>query len=184
MRTALRLFVERGFDSTTIEQIADAADMSPRNFFRYFATKEQVVFEWRKANDSQLAAAVIARPASEPPLTALREALLSGVSRYQDEEIVRVARLILETPGLRASEQENVKLLERELAEGVAQRLGCDPLRAMEPRILAALALRLFHSSLEYWLEGGCKGRVNEHVKRAFAIVEAAVSTRELKQKL
>src|SRR5580693_320999 len=64
-RMAMALFLERGFEATTLDDIAAAADISRRSFFHYFASKEDVVFAWHEETTAALIAAVEARPASE-----------------------------------------------------------------------------------------------------------------------
>src|ERR1700719_2009310 len=62
-RMAMALFHERGFEATTLDDIAAAADISRRSFFHYFASKEDVVFAWQEESTAALIAAVVARPA-------------------------------------------------------------------------------------------------------------------------
>src|SRR5258708_13374749 len=69
-RAAMALFLERGFEATTLDDIAVAADISRRSFFHYFASKEDVVFAWHEESTVALIAAVAARPANESILTA------------------------------------------------------------------------------------------------------------------
>ena len=79
---AMRLFRERGYDDTTVEDIAEAAEVSPSTFFRYFPTKEDVVL--RDDYDDLLIEAFLAQPAELTPLRAVREAMHSLVSIAED----------------------------------------------------------------------------------------------------
>src|SRR6266480_4318131 len=76
---AFRLFTERGFDATTIEDIVEQVEVSPRTFFRYFDSKEDVVIGFFDDMGLELRAMLEARPAEEPPFTAARNALGSLV---------------------------------------------------------------------------------------------------------
>src|SRR5271154_6532332 len=69
-RAAMALFLDRGFEATTLDDIAAAADISRRSFFHYFDSKEDVVFAWQEESTAALIAAVAARPASESMLSA------------------------------------------------------------------------------------------------------------------
>jgi AcrR family transcriptional regulator len=103
--TALRLFAERSFDATTVENIVDEVEVSPRTFFRYFDSKEDVVIGFFDLFGERLREMLGARPAEEPPFTAVRNALGSLVDLYaEDRERVLAARqLAYETPAIRAS---------------------------------------------------------------------------------
>ncbi|MDQ4057960.1 MAG: TetR family transcriptional regulator [Actinomycetota bacterium] len=86
---ALTLFEMKGFDATTVNQIAHLAGMSPRTFFRYFETKEDVVFQDAPSHLEELRARLRSRPASESNDAALRGALMSfsGVLEKERDEI-------------------------------------------------------------------------------------------------
>ncbi len=163
--------MEQGYHATTVDQIADAADMSTRNFFRYFDSKEQVLFAWQQERDREILEAVAARPLTESPLTALREGLLSVISRYQDKNFIKLMQLVRVTPTLRAYQQEIEEPLERGLAEAVAARQDGGAASDLRPRILGAITLRLLHVAVDDWLEGGGGKDLVEHIHRAFAIV-------------
>src|ERR1700709_2259979 len=79
---ALRLFAERGFDGATIEEIAAAAEVSRRTFFRYFARKEDVILDWKRRMAEELRAALKLRPAGESPLEATHQALAAVAAGY------------------------------------------------------------------------------------------------------
>ncbi|MFD0852406.1 TetR family transcriptional regulator, partial [Actinomadura adrarensis] len=71
---AFRLFAEKGFDATTVEEIADEVDVSSRTFFRYFASKEDVALTFQEEQYRMMLAWLAGRPAEEPIMTALRRA--------------------------------------------------------------------------------------------------------------
>src|SRR5436309_4426840 len=82
---AFRLFGERGFDGTTIEDIVEQVEVSPRTFFRYFDSKEDVVIGFFDDMGLELRDMLDAQPAEEPPFTAVRDALRSLVDVYVAE---------------------------------------------------------------------------------------------------
>src|SRR5664280_2079930 len=101
---ALRLFAERGFDGATIDEIAAAADVSRRTFFRYFARKEDVILDWKRRTADELREALAARPASETPLDAVHRALATVAAGYgaRPELTLGLMRLFESGPDLHA----------------------------------------------------------------------------------
>src|SRR6185312_12321429 len=124
-RHALRLFREQGYDATTVEQISEAAEVSPSTFFRYFPTKEDVVLQ--DDLDPVLVAAFHAQPAELSPIQALRGALRAVFANLSEEEWV-VARqrqaLTNAVPELRARQLDEFYRTVQLLAEAVAERVG------------------------------------------------------------
>ena len=122
---AMALFAEQGYDRTTVEQIAAAAEVSPSTFFRYFPSKEEVVLQ--DDYDALLIAAFHAQAAEVPPLRALRnaiaEVLLSMPQDQQTQETERM-RLMTQVPQLRARMLAQAADMIAMLAEAVAERVG------------------------------------------------------------
>jgi AcrR family transcriptional regulator len=100
---ALRLFTEQGYAQTTVEEIADAAAISPRTFFRYFPTKEDVVL-WDEY-DPQVGELFAARPDDEPVAESFRTIMretLAGLLRRDSDQLLTRVRLLSSVPELRA----------------------------------------------------------------------------------
>lgn len=130
-RHALRLFREQGYEQTTVAQIADAAEISPSTFFRYFATKEDVVLF--DALDPALFAAFAAQPTEVGPLAALRAGMRAVYAALPPDELaeqIERARLILAVPELRRGALEQVVPAIQQLVDLLAQRAGHDALDA------------------------------------------------------
>lgn len=138
-QAALKLFVEQGFEATTVEQIAAATGLSRRSFHRYFASKEDVFGQWFVETGQQLAAALAARPAEEHPWFALRRSfddLVEGLSARP--EALQITRMILNTPALHATHLHKHALWRDALADVLQHRLAED---GEGPARIAALAL-------------------------------------------
>lgn len=122
---AFALFRERGYDATTVELIAAAAGVSTRTFFRYFPTKEDVVFGDHDLAVARLRSALAEGPAGEPPLRRVRRAVLAvqAPGRFPEREIAR-ARLVAEVPAVRARSAHLVEDFEDAVAEALAAGLG------------------------------------------------------------
>lgn len=125
---ALRLFRELGYNSTTVEQIAEAAEISPSTFFRYFSTKEDVVIT--DNYDPILVEAFENQPSDLSPLQAVRAAMLSGISGMSEHELTAMRernQLIMNVPELRAALLNNMMSTMEMIAEMVAKRVGSSP---------------------------------------------------------
>jgi AcrR family transcriptional regulator len=122
---ALRLFREQGYAHTTVEQIAEAAEVSPSTFFRYFPTKEDVVMA--DDIDPVMIAAFNAEPPDTPPLRALRNAFKRVYAELEPEQLeqerARTA-LITTVPELQGKLMQNLTSTVRMLSEAVAARVG------------------------------------------------------------
>ena len=141
---AVRLFTQQGFQATTIEEIAAAAEVAPRTFFRYFSSKEEVVF-WSE-HQPMLAGHVAARPDDEPAFQALRRGLTDGLATFYDQDRDRLlerSKLACRTPALQPRWRQQQADLAAAMAQLLAHRLGgrADDLevRAMAAAITAAL---------------------------------------------
>jgi AcrR family transcriptional regulator len=126
IRTAAReMFAARGFEAVTIADIAAAADVAVQTVFNHFATKEDLFFDGRTPWVEGAAEAVRSRPASVPPLRALREYLVGTVAALADPHADEERRSFLATieasPTLRAREQEVVREAERRLCEALIE---------------------------------------------------------------
>lgn len=125
---ALRLFREQGYPETTVEQIADAAEVSPSTFFRYFPTKEDVVLY--DAFDPLLIEAFRAQPAGLSPIQAIRNAIRVVFGRLPTDELAQQferGKLIFSVPELRLASIDQLIQTGQLLAEILAERVGRHP---------------------------------------------------------
>lgn len=127
-KEALRLFLKKGFEETTIEEIAEAVEISPSTFFNYFPSKEAVVFQ--DDLDPLILAEFDAQPPSMSPIAALRVAMknvLGKLPRTGDELIRERIGLIRKTPELRAAMINEFTDLIDQIAVPIAHRAGKSP---------------------------------------------------------
>ena len=125
---ALRLFREQGYTGTTVEQIAEAAEVSPSTFFRYFPTKEDVVLQ--DDFDPIAIAKFEALPADMHPVAALRTAMretFAELPAWQLDQFRELNRLTMSVPELRARALDEYLRSVRLAADLLAKRLGRDP---------------------------------------------------------
>lgn len=124
-QNAMRLFQKQGYSATTVEQIAEAADISQTTFFRYFPTKEDTVL--LDNYDPVLLATLRSQPAELQPIGALRAALhelFSNLSREQLAEELRRHALIISVPELHARMLADFLQTVRHIADVIAERTG------------------------------------------------------------
>jgi AcrR family transcriptional regulator len=140
---ALRLVAERGFDNVTVEDIADAADVSKRTFFNYFTSKEQAVLGRDPATADSVRRALRERPAAESPLRSLHAVLGQVAADYAGSRSDWLARrrLIRSEPRLLAASMADWMELERILVEAMSDRLGLDPERDLLPALVVSAAI-------------------------------------------
>jgi AcrR family transcriptional regulator len=139
---AFRLFAERGFQATTVADIADAADVAPRTFFAYFPSKEDVLFADFDETFDALAERLRGRPADESTFDALRN-WIAGLLPELEADGGRGAlrqRLCSEHPSIAAHDRHLMARFEALIAESVAADLGDAP-TDMRPRMIAAAAI-------------------------------------------
>ena len=138
---AMRLFQEQGYAATTVDQIAEAADVSPSTFFRYFPTKEDVVLS--DDYDPLMVAALRAQPAELAPLEAIRRSVRELFGQLTDVQWAaeqRRQRLIRAVPELRMRTQQQYTESIALLAEVVAERAG-RPADDFAARVLAGAVI-------------------------------------------
>lgn len=149
---AVELVALRGFDRVTVEEITDAVDVSPRTFFNHYASKEDALTAPDPERLAQIRMSVLTRPSQEPPLVALRNALLSDAQALsQDrEEWLRRLGVLRRDPRLMAALARSWWLLERELIEALTERLGSGP-EDLRPAVLATSAVAALRVAVSRW---------------------------------
>ena len=172
---ALELFLERGFDQTTIEEIARGADVSKRSFFDYFPTKEDVIGAWQDEFSTTLAAAVNARPRGEALSLVAEEGLTLAVQVSLHPQAIALDKLVRTTPSLQARDHVKYAKLEQVLATALLARVndGAGRLRA---RLLAAImigCLRIASDERPPHKRGGSMADVSAHMRDTFQTVWA-----------
>lgn len=137
----MRLFLDQGYEQTTIEQICIQADVARRSFFDYFPSKEALVFAWQDDFGTKLAEAVRQRPAGEGLLETTEWAMTETVAGATTPQSLAIAELIRDTPALSARDKAKYLKLESVLADALAERAHASGKPILHARILAAVAI-------------------------------------------
>jgi AcrR family transcriptional regulator len=172
-RQAIQLFTQKGFEETTIDEIVDPLAVSKRTLFRYFATKEDLVFAWYEELTDELVRALEARPKAEAPFESVCETLLSLLHYYDENPkwALAMTRLAKATPALVGKSFEKRSIWERELAKALAKRLPHAPTRELTARVTVAAALAAFTCAIDEWTDSRGKANIRAVLDRAFSIV-------------
>jgi AcrR family transcriptional regulator len=154
-RVAWELFRRKGYEATTVAEIARAAGVSRRTFFRYYATKDDLVTETSDELAEEVLGAMARRPAKEPPLVAIRHSLVPAIERrlVREEHSRGIIRLLRESRSLRRAMLERHARMEERLAAQLAGRLGIDPATDSRPALLAFLARALMDTAFNVWYD-------------------------------
>ncbi|HKT00787.1 MAG TPA: TetR family transcriptional regulator [Rugosimonospora sp.] len=150
---ALRLFREQGYEQTTVDQIAAAAEISPSTFFRYFKTKEDVVLE--DEYDPMLLAGLAAAPAEMAPVPAMRYAMRQAFGQIDQTELPRLlerTRLTLSVPALRMRTLDNFTGQFELLGGPLAARYGRST-RDFDIRVLVGAIFGAIFAAVLTWVE-------------------------------
>jgi AcrR family transcriptional regulator len=173
---ALRLFAEQGYEATTLEQVAAAAEVSPRTLYRYFPTKEDLVVT--DDYDPLLMRLLAVRPADEPDLVAIRNALVEGLV-YVDadaEAIVATrSRLAFGVPSLEARMWAEQMRTVDEIAAALAERAGL-PTPTLTHRVAAAGAVAALVLGVRSWVDDGTREPLADWIVRSLDALVAAAS--------
>jgi AcrR family transcriptional regulator len=176
---AKKLFFERGFEQTTIEDITEAADVSKRTFFSYFPSKEDLIFAWQDTFGDDLANAVMARAAGEPLAKVAEEAMLSSIAVSMTPQAMALLHLKRETPALCARDQVKFANLEKKLADALLQRVGNNPIEQFRARLLAMIVVGAMRIGHEAWHAredaGEALGAPANYAREVFRQVSAAI---------
>jgi len=178
--TAWRLFQRKGYDETTVEDITDAVDVSTRTFFRYFDSKEAVLFgDWR-SNLDRMTGSIISRPPEEPPLQALYESARQFIEFIKPNEPRLLMRNELARNSRKIGDYERNVInpeFERVVAEALAQRLGVDAESDPRPSIIAAVAVAAYNAARKMWVASGGERSMAELLGQAFEFINYQADT-------
>ena len=182
---ALELFEQKGYDATTVEDIAAAAEVSPRTFFRYFDSKLALVMARSDTKHTLLGPLLLARPAEEGLTGAMREVLRCELdTQLEDPRVKREFQVMLTTPSLRHLAREHFYEEEAEMVGAIAARLGVSA-DSLVAHVVTGMVTSALWATINRWLaEGADLDRLDPMMDETFALLangvdSAVAATRE-----
>lgn len=178
VQAAMALFVAQGYDATTVDEIAERADVSPRTFFRYFNTKDALLFHDFDEKMQRIQDFINRRPEGELPATSLVAVLCEMVdqARSTPEQRALIIRLLSERPSLRSYQRESIAGHGERLVTGaLAERVGLPP-DDLGMRALVATVSACFDVALQEWIVDGGVGPFEPRIRATMAAAAGALA--------
>ncbi|SDJ62174.1 TetR family transcriptional regulator [Nonomuraea jiangxiensis] len=178
---ALDLFLEQGYESTTVEQIAGAVEISPRTFFRYFTSKDHLVLWFHDHGEGIMLETLRSVPSDEPPFTALMHAVRAVLSDMQGstpadaQRFLKLRRLLEEHPHLVGLSVARGADTERRMAELIAARRGTDPDQDQLCHLIVAFAMSTMRVGFECPRRDGTVTEIIDRMRETIALAERSL---------
>ena len=155
-RVAIELFAERGFDAVTVDEIAAAANISRRTFFRYYPSKEDVVVSVGDIQLALLKEGLASRPRDEPVLTAIRNTFIEMATRFEmgRDEYIKRWEIVTASPTLAARAYGAQWEWDETLTEFVGGRLGLNTDHDLRPRLIGSTIMAALRAAIAAWTLG------------------------------
>ena len=173
-RAALELYVERGFDQTTVAEIAERAGLTKRTFFRHYADKRDVLFAGAAPLQETVVRAVTEAPTSLPPFAAVSLSLEAAAELIQQRpEDVKMRQTVIDSH-LELQERELVKLAA--LSAGIAAALSERGMDAWSARLIAEAGVAVFRVAFARWIADSTEGPLTRSVRESLEELAATVT--------
>jgi len=175
---ALRLFADKGFDHVTVDEIAEAAQVSRRTYFRYFPTKEAVVFPDRERRLRRFQETLAARPADEPPVEAVRRALMALARDYEENRtrVILQQRIVEGSAVVLAYDAELDRQWERTIAVALGDR-GRVRAARRRARLQAGALMGAIRAILNEWYARAGREDLEALGQEAFDLLKHGMAT-------
>ena len=173
--TGLRLFAEKGYDATTLEDVAAAAGISARTFFYYFKTKDEILKFWQGSGILDvLRPALLVEPTNQTPLETAENCLLKLMSRYETEKSVIVDRIFNSSETLRARKQAIYFRMEQTIFETLCE-LWPEAERRPSLRMVAMVSVGAVRLAMEARRQQDGSRPLAEYLRESFAVLKSQI---------
>jgi AcrR family transcriptional regulator len=163
----LKLFVAKGYEATTLDEIAAAAGISRRTFFYYFDSKEDILVAYVDGYADALKALVLENASSGSPLNIVRDALVKLVAPHREAQMLATARIVRQSQTLRARNQGKLLLFERAVFEGLCELWPKKDNRDRW-RLVAMMSMGTFRLAVDAWIEQDGKRPLAKYFQEMF----------------
>lgn len=162
------LFLEQGFDATTLDAVAERAGIARRTFFHYFESKEALLAAYEDEAERSFCEALAQIPDTMAPFEAMSSAMLGMVSSFGTDEARAIDRLLRSTEALRARKQANYERLERFVGAALAEKWP-DPADDLRLRIIAMVGIGTLRIAADRWSTTNSMLCLEDYLKDSFA---------------
>lgn len=166
---ALDLYTERGFDETTVAEIAERAGLTERTFFRYFTDKREVLFGGQDALRQLFVDSIVDAPDSMAPIDAVGAALAAAGPMFEGRHARRRQAVIAANP--RLQERELIKLAS--IASALAEGLGRRGVAQSTAKLTAEAGVAVFKVALERWISEGRRDQLPHFIRESLDELKA-----------
>jgi AcrR family transcriptional regulator len=174
IRAATRLFVTKGFDQTTMDDVAEAAVVSRSTLFRYFGNKEAMVFPHQDERLGIFIKLVSEPQAGESPFATVRRGLMhmAAVFHSTREEMAVQHKIVTSSPHLQARELAFYDEWERAIRIAVVDPYAGSAERANRAKVASSAIFATVRTAMTEWLEDGCRENLVEKAERVLKFME------------
>lgn len=175
---ALALFAEKGFEATTVDQIAEAAGVGRRTFFRYFRSKEDAAFGDHEERLADVAELLAGPGTGEDPLLVVSRAAEAVLETYLAEPEVSLQRFELtrQVPALRDKEIASTDGYQRAFARYLRERYAGEDDAGLRSAVAAAAVVAAHNQVLREWLRSGARLEARGRLRSALAVVRTGIA--------
>ncbi len=170
----MRLFIEKGYEATTLDDIALAAGISRRTFFYYFKSKDEILMSLQSGMGEMIVAALHKQRDDTRPITAVRNAVIEVCAPFSTENLLAIDRLMRSNEGVQARKQASYVQHERTLFEALREKWP-DPERETALRLVAMLSIGAIRLSTEALNREGGRRSLTDILKDTFDALETAL---------
>lgn len=175
-QAGLRLFLERGFEETTLDAIAEAADIARRTFFHYFEGKEDILSSLQDDAEAVLTRSIQAAPADASPFDVVCDGILTMISGFGTQEARAIDRLLRSTETLRARKQANYEKQERMVCDVLCEKWPAAAMR-VKLRLVSMVCIGAMRLAADLWSRNDSKRPLEDHLRGILATLRKDVTS-------